>query len=375
MKLFLQKNTYLSLVVLVGALTLLFVCAVRGPLLAYPDTKVYVGQVKYFAGEIEADMDIQLRSFKPFYGAVGAAIHTFTTPEISIFSINIVFFFGLIIASYVMLKEIGFSQIFAAIGASWVATGYPLLKYGLALLTDISGWFFAAATIATFLVGIRKGRRSLLILASVIGFAGSLCKETGLLGLGFAGLYLVLHFIKTRQYIYLRHLLAISVPFIVLQTTFLYILFTKSTTHTSFIQWFFFNKEGVGYELHTLYYFILTELSTFSLLLLYAVVGTYSLYKNRHTLGSTKIIIGISLLAAVLPPLVWPVFLTRVLYIGYLVVVPLALVGLSFWQTKYPHKRKLFLVLAALPIMSSIVLFLLAGNDSLFLLLGKLFSN
>ncbi len=368
-----KKIPLILVPIMVGVLTLAFIFLVRGPLMAYPDTKVYVGQIGYYMGTVEADMDIQLRSFKPFYGIVGAAISPVATPEVAILLINILLFFSLIVSFYYILKEIGFSEAYVAIGASWAATGYPLLKYGLALLTDISGWSFAALTIAIFLIGMRKGSTMLLVLSSVIAFVGSLCKETGILGLGFAGLYLLLHMWRTRKLDYLKKIAIISAPFIALQALFLYMLFTQSATHTSFIQWFFFNKEGVGYELHTLYHFVLTELSTFSLLWLYALIGVYAAWRHRASITQTQLITALCLLITTLPPLVWPVFLTRILYIGYLAIIPLALVGLLFWQKRNTDRVKMFYLLAVLPIASAAGLFFLAGGRSLFPLFERLF--
>jgi hypothetical protein len=359
----------------VGIMVLFFIFLVRGPLMDYPDTKVYVGQVQYFNGTIAPDRDIQLRSFKPFYGIVGAGLSHFVSPEVAILLINLFFFFGLIISFFYLLKEIGFSELYAGIGASWAATGYPLLKYGLALLTDISGWFFAAATITIFLIGMRKNSGGLLVLSSMIGFLGSLCKETGILGLGFAGLYLLLYFWKSKDYLYLKKIAIISAPFLMFQAVFLYILFTRTQAHTSFIQWFFFNKEGVGYELHTLYHFTLTELSTFSLLWVYVLAGIYAVWRHRRVITQNQWIIAVCLFVTVLPPLIWPVFLTRILYIDYLAVIPLALIGLIFWRSKNQHNTKSFYLLSVLPIVSAGALFLLAGGNSLLPLFESFFNS
>ena len=367
-----KKIPYILIPLFVGVLTLTSLFAINGPFTSYPDTKVYVDQISYFKGEIAPDLDIQFRSFKPFYGVVGATLSRVMTPDLSILLINILFFFGLILATYCIIREVGFTELYAAIGASWVATGYPLLKYGLALLTDISGWFFAGAVVAVFLIGMRKDSTKLLLTASLIGFVGSLCKETGILGLGFAGLYLVLHFLRTRDISYLKKIIYITIPFIVLQALFLYELFTRSDTHISFLGWFLHNKEVVGGGLHTLYYFILTELSTFSLLWVYAFVGLYAAYRQRSVITTERWITAVCLVVTTLPPLVWPVFLTRILYIGYLAVIPLGLVGLQYWHSENTSKKKTFLFLSILPVLSSVILFSLAGGRSLFPLLERL---
>jgi hypothetical protein len=319
------------------------------------------------------DDQAQLRSFKPFYGAVGALLTSIMSGEQAILTINLFFYFGLIAAMFYLLKELSFSNAYATIGASWVATGYPVLKYGLALLTDISGWFFATATMAMFLIALRKnngkGGYQLLLATSLIGFVGSLCKETGLLGLLFAGSYLCIYFLYTRKWLYIKQLSVVVLPFILLQGTFLYILFQKSTGHASFIDWFLFNKNTIGYGLHTWFYFFFTEASAFSLLLLYVFyTGAFLLFK-RHRFNAHTTILYVSLLITTLPILVWPVFLTRVLYIGFLFVIPFALQGMIIFEKSNIRTSKVFYTLALLPIVSSITLFLIADGGSLFKLL------
>ena len=367
-----MKKSLLLFPLFAGVCTLLFVWFLRGTLFPYPDTKVYLGQIGYFNGEIAADMDIQLRSFKPFYGVVGSALSNVVSPEVAILIINVAFFFGLIVATYFLLKELGFEELYASIGAGWVATGYPLLKYGLALLTDISGWFFAGATICLFLVGIRKNNTWFLVGSSLVAFIGSLCKETGVLGLGFAGVYLLGFFVVTRNVAYIKKIVAILLPFLFLQAGFLYLLFTNSSTHTSFLYWFLLNKHNVGSELHTFYNFVQMEFSTFNLLWIYVLYGIYQVYKYRLSIERKHVIIGLSLLLCVLPPLVWPVFLTRILYIGYLVIVPIALLGLVGWRQNNTHKNYLFSVLVAFPVVISFSLFAIAGGISLYSVLEKL---
>lgn len=360
---------FLMIPLLVGIVTLGIIFSRNGVLNVQTDTVVYLSQIHYYQGESQMDDQAKLRSFKPFYGVVGAFLSTIMTEETSLLVINILFYFGLIVATFYLLRELGFQDKFATIGSSWVATGYPVLKYGLALLTDISGWFFAGATIALFLIGIRKNNSMLLITSSVVAFIGSLCKETGLLGLGFAGMYLVLHIFFTRKKEYILDLVKISVPFLILESLFLLSLFQKSGSQTSFIDWFLFNKNTIGYDLHTWFYFFFTEASTFSLLWVYAAYGVWMLVSKKIYLPREKLIIGISLCAATLPVLVWPVFLTRVLYIGYLLVIPISLAALFVWSEKYGKNIKTFYLLSLAPILVSLALFFVASGGSLFALL------
>ncbi len=363
---------YLLLLVLIGACTLGIIFSRNGVIDTRVDTQIYINQIKFFEGEIPLDDQARLRSFKPLYGAVGSVLGNVMTEEQAMATINIVFYFGLLIFSFFFLRELGFKNKFSLIGSAWVGTGYPVLKYGLSLLTDISGWFFALATITVFLIGLRKQNPYILVSASVIGFIGSLCKETGILGLAFAGVYLIALFAFTKKVVHLKNLVKVILPFLLLEIVFLYFLF-KQNGGVSFLDWFMFNKKVVPTEYHSFYYFFFTELSTFSLLWLYSlytgymVVFTKKIKATRH-----NYILGGSLLLATIPVLVWPMFLSRVLYIGYLSIVPCALAGLAIWSFFNHTKVKTFYVLAVLPVLASFTLFIVAGGGSLFDLLKKL---
>lgn len=363
---------YLFLVILAGVVTLGIIFSRNGVIDTRIDTQIYISQINFFEGKMPEDDQSRLRSFKPFYGVVGAALSSVMTEEQAMATINIVFYFGLIIFSFYFLRELGFKDKFAMIGSIWVGTGYPVLKYGLALLTDISGWFFALATITIILLGLRKQNSYLLILASLIGFVGSLCKETGILGLVFAGIYLSLLFVFTKKWVHIKNMVKIILPFILLEVIFLYFLF-KQNGGVSFLDWFLYNKKVVPTEYHSFFYFFFTELSTFSLLWLYSLYTGYMvIFTKKITATRHNYIIGASLLIATIPVLVWPMFLSRVLYIGYLSIVPCALVGLALWSFFNHTKVKTFYVLAVLPVLASFTLFIVAGGGSLFDVLKKL---
>jgi hypothetical protein len=146
----------------------------------------------------------------------------------------------------------------------------------------------------------------------------------------------------------------------------LYILF-KNNGGVSFLDWFLFNQKEVPSEYHSFFYFFFTELSTFSLLWLYSLyTGYLVVFTKKITATKYNYILGSSLLIATLPVLLWPMFLSRVLYIGYLSIVPCALIALALWSFFNHTKVKTFYVLAALPVVVSMTLFIVAGGGSLF---------
>lgn len=357
---------YLLTLMVIGLCALGIIFNRNGVLNIQTDTPVYVGQIQYADGTIQINSEIEKRAFKPFYGIAGSILTPFLTEHQAILTINILFYFGIIIFSFYFLRELGFTSKYAVIGSAWIGTGYPLLKYGLALLTDISGWFFALATITLFLIGLRKNSTGLLLLSSCVAFLGSLCKETGVLGLMFSGFYLLCMYVYTKKTSYIHKIFLISIPFVILQVAFLQYLFNQSNTGVSFIDWYFYNKETFETVYHTFYYFFFTEASAFSFLWIYVLYLVYMLLKGQLSVPKENYILGASLLVATLPVLVWPMFLTRVLYIGYLAIVPCALVALYIWSSYNSKKTKTLYLLSALPIISSVSLFLLASGGSLF---------
>lgn len=357
---------YILLTVGVGLVTLGVTFNHSGALNVQTDTQIYVNQILYADGKLEINDDIEKRAFKPFYGEVGSLLTPAFTEHEAILIINLLFYFGLIVFTFFFLREIGFSDTFATVGVAWVATGYPMLKYGLTLLTDISGWFFAVATITVFLVGLRKNNSYLLLVSSGVAFIGSLCKETGVLGLFFAGLYLLAMLICTRKLEYIKKIVLISAPFILLQASFLYFLFQKNETAISFVSWYFYNKETYASSYHNLFYFFFTELSTFIILWAYCGYAVYLALKRKISINLSNYLIGGSLFISVLPVLMWPMFLTRVLYIQYLIIIPVALSALVLWRSRNQEKRKTMMLLIIAPVVCSVGLFFIASGGSLF---------
>lgn len=328
------------------------------------DTTKYVNQILYFSGNTQLGNSVSSHAFKPFYGLMGSLLYPNINPYQAILLINILFYIGLVFSMYFFLLELHFEKNLSLIGSVWVATGYPVLKYGLALLTDVSGWFFAVLTCYLFLVAIRKENRLLFIMVSCVAFIGSLCKETGVLGLVFAETYLAFYYLSTKNRAYLVYGLLTTLPFLILQ--FILRLVTTQTGGKTFLDWFMFNvTTNTSEKFHSLHYFIPTEGATFSILWLYTLFAGFIIIKKTLYKNKKLSIIGICLLIATLPALLWPLFYVRIFFIQILFVIPLSLLGISYLMTK---TNKFFYksLLVTAPILTNLSLFFLANGGSLF---------
>ncbi|MEN9880969.1 MAG: hypothetical protein RLZZ308_152 [Candidatus Parcubacteria bacterium] len=367
----LKSETYNKIIFLVTICItiLLFTFSQTGVHNVYNDTSVYVNQILYYEGELTAGDGIQYHSFKPFYGIVGSLLYPALSPYGALLAINIALYIGFIIITFLFLKKLQFSEEESFIGATWVATGYPLLKYGLALLTDISGWFFAIATIYIFLIVRERGYpKHLLIITSIIGFIGSLCKETGLLGLCFAGIILFFDFFKSASWKKLHTILAISLPFLLLQGI-LYLTIVKEGKTA--VDWIAFNiTTNTNDTFHSFKYFIFTEGATFAILWIYALFGLLFYIKNKYY-KKDDFILWVSLVLMTLPVLFWPLFYVRIFYIQFLFIIPLALLGYKKITNNKGLLYTYFVIF--LPITISVILYSIAGKGSLFDILSFVF--
>jgi|GEM_PF-163963 len=332
------------------------------------DTAVYVAQIEgYQALLTGGGFSPALATFKPLPGMVGALLSFIVHPYVALFVMNIALFFGFIFAFYGMLRQLSFERLHAAVGASWVALAYPMFKYGLGLGTDLWGLFAATMVVLFVLCAVRTERRSLIVLASIIGFLGSLAKETAVLGLLFAGLYLLSFVFSWGIRRTLQWLIPLCAPFFVLQGLFLALVVWFGGP--TFLDWYNVNTAGYTETYYRLNLFIGVMLSAFSVLLMYAGVGLVRAWRSRDILKAEWHRTFALLFLAMAPVIMWPIFISRVLFIFALAIIPLALYGVVPVVRRLP---KLAFLIFALPPLASIGLFLVSRNEALYTVLQRM---
>ena len=331
------------------------------------DARTYVDQIGEFRALWQGGV-MTLDTFKPFYGIVGSFMSLVVSPYLSILIMNISFLFGISILAYLWLRELRFDDEVSVIGALWIVLSYPVLKYGLAISTDISGWFFALLSISIFLSGIRTNKFKYIIYASIVGFLGSISKETGVLGLIFCGVYIICHIGLWQKEKVIKYLSCLCVPFAVLQGI---LLWTVSRAGSStLIGWFSSNQNHYGQSYRNLKYFIGVEGSTFNILAILALLGIFIAYRNKDLFSREWLSLYLSLFVASLPVLIWPIFISRIVFIQYIVVIPLAVYFISKMKFELNQQKvvgiPIFYWIIALPPITSLILFISIGNGSFF---------
>lgn len=335
------------------------------------DTGQYVAEIEAFQAYVTTGESISGRAmFKPLPGIVGGTLSFVMHPYTALLLINLVLYVGFILAFYGVLHELSFRRLEAAIGASWVALGYPVLKYGLGLGTDAWGWF--AATLVAYLVlnAVRTERLFLVALASIAGFLGSLAKETAVLGLLFAGLYLLT---RVRAWGISRTLVwagILSIPFFVLQAALIGAVVAAGGP--TFLDWYMQNDAEYTAGYHNLPYFVGVMFSTFSMLLMFAFFGFLAALKSRDAVRYEWLSRFVPLLLGTIPILMWPIFISRIIYIQVLWIVPLALAGAIALVSWRRLPRPFAYLIYALPPAAAIGLYMISGNGSLLEVLTRL---
>jgi hypothetical protein len=364
----LSKNILLLLLVDIAMVATVF--GVSGPFNDKIDTAVYVSQIEGFrSGNIVShNTNTDMRIFKPFYGVLGSHVSPPLSPYVAILTFNLIFLVGLTLLIYLFLRKLDFSVAFSTIGTVWIVMAYPMFKYGIALGTDISAWFFTVATITAVLYGARRNEIRYIVLGSLLGFLGALTKESGVMGLIFAGVYMLMHIGSWDPKKIGKWLLALCAPVLALYAIFISIISWSGMF--TFLDWFSSAHEHYVKDYYKIGYFLSVEASTFNVLLIFALIGLIWSIKNGDVIRRSWLAIYIPLFVASLPVLIWPIFVSRILFPQFIFFVPLGLYGIKRFHESFGERKMLGIsftwYLAALPPLASVCLYLLSGNGSLF---------
>ncbi len=335
------------------------------------DGDMYVSQITQFeAGELSPiPRDVALRAFKPFTGVWGSLLVPFITPVEALQLLNLIFLVALPFVAFAFLREIHFSEEEATWGALWITTGYPLLKYGLAIGTDLGSWLFALLTAYLIVRAVRTNSGRSIFFASLIGFIGGTIKEPGVFGLIFGGLYILFTYKERALQATMKFIAFLALPALILEA--LLIGYLAYSGFPTFLDWYGQVTDGEFSEAHYQVFQLIPVLaSAFSILLVYALVGFVAVLTKRVQIQHAYAL-TFALLLASLPVLMWKIFISRVLFIQFLFFVPMALLGVRVLHAQYSSKwaNVLKVSLYVLPVLASVGLFIISGKGSLFTIL------
>jgi len=289
------------------------------------DTGTYINVINYFAGKPHDELHLG-RIIKPLAPLVAAPFEPFLGAKNSLIFENILFYFAAAFLIFKITDLIYRNKKQAIFSVIIFVSSYSVIRWGLAALTDMSGWFFFILSIYLTLLFLRKRDIRLIWLNGFLSGAGLLFKETGAMGALFFILVLVIFsefFWKEKARYAFNYFLAFGIP------VFSASLFIYWKFHYSFIDWFIYAEEvkiHYGFKRSLLYFFE----NIFSLMFFgwfFVLRGAYKEFKYSNS-RRTKI-----LLSFIIPSLsfiVWPFKVVRLMFIAGPLLSILASRGLIF---------------------------------------------
>jgi hypothetical protein len=237
---------YLLLSLLIAFLNALVVLIFFFPHYNHTDTAEYFSTISHFAQNSHSPI-IEYRILKPAPIFIGAALTPLVGLENSLIVQNIFFYFLAVCLIFFLVFEIYQNQKQAFYGAVIFATAYPMLAYGLASLTDLSGWVFYLLVVL-FSILIYKNNPSIkkVFLLGLVGGLGMLFKENlGAAPIFFASFIFIATQIPLKEKI--KHVLVFGAGFVILPLIsglIIYKFFTYSLLNWFFNNWH--NSAGQG---------------------------------------------------------------------------------------------------------------------------------
>jgi 4-amino-4-deoxy-L-arabinose transferase-like glycosyltransferase len=319
-----QKYLLLSLIIalLNAALILIFFA----PRFDYTDTPQYISTIRNLAGDETAQV-YPFRILKPMPILIGAALAPFVGAENTLVFQNIFFYFFSVVLIYFLINFLYHNPRQAFYGAVLYSTAYPMLAYGLASLTDLSGWFFFLLAALLSLIFLKKPSLKTAIFAGLVAGMGMLFKENvAAAPIFFASLVFIAGRFPLKEK--LKYILVFGLAFIlfpVANSIILYKIFSYSHLDT-------FRTVGVGGSgargnlyMYTLPRILIEMGRVFLLGWVFIFLGAYKEFSQK---GKERIRILLSFIPPSLSPFLWIAPHNRMLFIAFPILVLLGSFGL-----------------------------------------------
>ncbi|TSC85018.1 MAG: hypothetical protein G01um101413_402 [Parcubacteria group bacterium Gr01-1014_13] len=285
------------------------------------DTSGFIDLIKFFRG-----YDVSFfpaRYLNPFYAVVSAKLLFFMSPEQSLITTNIVFYYGLVLLTYGLIRRVFKNNFIGFVSAITVMTGYAMVRYALTQVQDMGGYFWFVLTLYAGWRWWEDKNKSWLYLGGMAVAFGLLTKESGSMGALFVGILFLLDKVSWKERVF--NFIRFSIfPFATIIVNF----FRGQDVNYSSAYWFTENWKAYVAENFTLLRWFGVHASTYNILWLFIAIGLYFLIRNWRNLDKN---IKIYLLAVILSSLSyysWPMFIARTVFISAWLFAPIAAYGI-----------------------------------------------
>ncbi len=322
------------------------------PILVEGDYQTYLAAARHIAEGAPVTHDVAFRMLKPLPQLlIAATAPLFGYQGATIFQ-AVVMYFALIIAMYLLAYEFFRDRFLASCATLFIVLSYPVLKYGIDLLTETGALFFYILSLWLTLKFVTRPSVQIFLWNAAIVTIGFLWKEYSVVAAVIFGLAILFHSELTlrqkAQYVaaYGAIFLAVHIP---------WQLYVSAAYHYSYIDWY---REGgaVGYA--TEYTIKNIVKSTAALLGLAWLLVPLGLLRFKKMSEQQKNFLSV----AALPPFVsytWGYVTSRLLFVIAPQAVLLAVEGLRSWR------RELQIGFVALTILANVIWLFLSYSITL----------
>jgi len=146
-------------------------------------------------GDVHANIvkAVSYRSLKPLAPLLTALVHPVLGYERAFWLQSLVFYFAFIVAIYLFAFEFLEDRFLAILISLMAILSYPMLKYGVDILTETGGWFFYTFSLWLTLRFVKQPRTSIFFWNVLIVIVGFLWKEYSAVAAAIFGLVILFH--------------------------------------------------------------------------------------------------------------------------------------------------------------------------------------
>lgn len=327
-----KEQKYIIWVFLFGIINMFLIAFVFG-FVHYTDSRSYIETIHFFSGTTDT---VHLHRLLHPLGPLLALPFEYIDPGAGLIVQNIIFYFLSIFLVFKIVVEIFSNKRQAFFSVILFASAIPVLKVGLAYLTDTGAWFFYFCSVLLSLYYIKKRDFIFLGLSALLSGVGVLMKENGGLGLlFFTSLILLIHDIGWKdkfKKIFLFSLFFLF-PIIIFQV-YVYLAFEYT-----YLDWYLYNSEaflfnyGIGWLALSHTYGMLKTLNYTGWLLFLVGLAVFFYEKSKGLIKKETTVILLALLPSSFSFLLWPASEIRLTFIFVLLGVLLASKGMIFLES------------------------------------------
>ena len=167
---------YLTFSLIFAAINAVLLLVFFVPRFDHTDTGQYIATIDYFSEKPGGEIYLH-RILKPLPIFISVLLSPIFDAKSALIFQNLIFYFLSIWLIFILIYRIYQSEKQAFCGAVLYAGAYPMLAYGLAPLTDSSGWFFYILSIFLSLNFLKNPSFKTAVLPGLVAGLGMLFKE------------------------------------------------------------------------------------------------------------------------------------------------------------------------------------------------------